>query len=895
MLVSKKWLNIFCMIVTGLAAAEQAEAYDGSIAGYMHIIPLKTCIESIPGFHLPVISIIIIIFIIIIIWNRKLVNRNRSLVHEIRERKTVEERFNVALDASGIGLWENRFDGGEHYFSDQMFRMLGYEPVAGDGSHKLFSSILHPDDAVRVKRMTEDYLSGKRSGIYRVEFRMKNNSGYYSSILSSGIAIERDSEGRVLRMVGLHVDVTDFRMAEIALRAGEDRLKKLVSDLSEANDRISLEAEERKVSEKRFRDIADLLPQMIYECNAEGIITYTNKNGFELFGYPENYIGRAHISQFLSEADFKHAAENISLAIKGEMHFRNEYTFIRKDGTSFPGLIYTSSVFRYNRFDGLRGIIVDISDRKKVEEAIIAANKAKSDFLANVSHEIRTPMNAIMGLANIVLGGHLEPEQRKYIDKINSSALLLLGIINDMLDYSKIEAGKLELEEIDFRIEDVLVNLAELLSFSADEHDMELLIDIAPGVPFMIKGDPLRLGQVLINFASNAIKFGSGSDVYIRVWREDNSVTGDEANLCFSVTDKGIGMTPEQVSRLFIPFTQADSSMTRRFGGTGLGLVICRQIADLMHGSIAVETNPGLGSTFTFTARFRFTAIHDESPDRVTCDFTGIRVLVVDDSDISCSITGSAVQQTGAECICTTDPACAPAAVADAAREDRPFHVVITDYKISGTDGIECIKSIREKSSCSFRSILMASPYGRDIITARAADAGIDMFLDRPVFASAVRNTLNELLKKDEPAGIYEIQPLEGNSPRNRDLDEIRKICGLKMLIVEDNRTNQLVLSTFSKKAGIDTSFAENGLLCIEAVEREKFDIILMDIQMPVMDGYEASRELRKRGVNTPIIAVSAHALTGERENCINAGMNDYISKPVSTAELYKKILELIG
>ena len=890
-----KLLNLFLIMTSGLAAAEHAEAREGCFACLMQQVISKNGYEPCSSFYLPVLFIVIVIFTIFFIWNRKLIKLNRSLNLELLERKKSEERVNLALEASGIGLWENRFDGGEHYFSPQMFRMLGYDYMEGDEAQKLFFSIVHPDDVVRVRRMSEDFISGKRSGLYRIEFRLKNNSGYYSSILSSGKAIERDSEGKAIRVIGVHVDVTDFRMAEIALREGEDRLKRLVNDLSEANKRISLEIEERRVSEKRFRDIAELLPQMIYECDAEGIITYTNKSGLELFGYPENYIGRAHISQFLTGEDYKHAAESIKLAIKGEMHFRNEYTFIRKDGTTFPGLIYTSSVFRDNRFEGLRGIIVDISDRKKIEKAIIAANRAKSDFLANISHEIRTPMNAIMGLANIVLGGHLEPDQRKYVDKINSSALLLLGIINDMLDYSKIEAGKLELEKIDFRLEDVLVNLAELLSFSADEHEMELFIDVAPDVPFMITGDPLRLGQVLINLASNAIKFGSGSDVYIRVWRDDNSTDCGVAHLCFSVTDKGIGMTSEQIARLFKPFTQADSSMTRRFGGTGLGLVISKQIADLMHGNILVESNPGRGSTFTFTAGFSVAAIHDESPDSVKCDFTGIRVLVVDDSEVSCGITGSAVMRTGAECICITDPVNAPGAVSRAERDGRPFHVVIADYKIPGTDGIECIKSIREKSGCSFRSILMASPYGRDDITKKAGEAGIDMFLDRPVFASAVRNTLNELLNKDAPAGIDEVMPVEGDSPRNRDMDELRKMENLKMLIVEDNRTNQLVMATFAKKAGIKTGFAENGLQCLEAVEREQFDIILMDIQMPVMDGYEAARELRERGFKLPIIAVSAHALTGERDNCIAAGMNDYISKPVNPPEFYKKILDLLG
>ncbi len=861
----------------------------GSLITQVHNSALPKNVPSIPMIMFFVAAMIIIPLLLLIIRLKRIIS---SLEHEISERRITEDRLSVALDASGIGLWENRFDGNNHYYSENMFRVLGYEPVDSIDAQSLFFSILHPDDSVRVKKVTEEFMTGKKSGDYRIEFRMKNSSGYYSSILSAGRVCERDSSGAILRMVGVHIDVTDFRMAEIALRESEYRLKKFVSELSEANERISLEVEERKLSEKRFRDIAELLPQMIYECDASGIITYTNKFGFELSGYGSDYLGKVNIKQFLSETDYNRATANIKLTLKGENQSRNEYSFIRKDGTTLPVLIYSSPVFVENVFAGLRGIVIDISERKKIEEAVIAANRVKSDFLANMSHEIRTPMNAIMGLANIVLGGHLEPEQRKYVEKINSSAQLLIGIINDMLDYSKIEAGKLELETIDFRLEDVLVNLAELLSFSADEHEMELIIEIAPEVPFMINGDPLRLGQVLVNLASNAIKFGSGSDVHIRVWRNKDCPGTGGADLFFSVTDRGIGMTPEQVSRLFRPFTQADSSTTRRFGGTGLGLVISRQIADLMQGSIAVESSPGNGSTFIFNACFTVAAERDESCTQYS--FSDVRVIVIDDSEVSCRIIRKSLEEAGAECVCVINPDFAPAVASAAEKDHMPFDLVIADYRMPGTSGIECIKKIRSACTCGFRSILMASPYGRDTIADDAAGAGIDMLLDRPVFASALKRTVSDLIAKQEPQSEGEVPTSEGGNTRNRDIDELKKIRGLKMLIVEDNRTNQLVVAAFAQKAGIETFYAENGMFCLEAVEKETFNIILMDIQMPVMDGYEAVRELRRKGITVPVIAVSAHALTGERENCIKAGMNDYISKPVNPVELYKKILDLV-
>lgn len=830
-----------------------------------------------------------------VIWIRKLFVLNKKLSFEIKERAIAEERLNIALSASGIGLWENRYPGGRSFFSDQMFMMLGYEPVQASDAAAFFRSIVHPDDTAQVEALFLDYLHGTKKDLYRAEFRLKNSSGYYNNILSVGRVLERDSKGMALRIVGVHLDVSDFRIAEAAVKGSEERLQKLVNELSEANKKIKLEMEERSASEKRFRDIADLLPQMIYECDAEGLITYTNRFGYEFSGYTAEYIGKVNIRDFFSGSGCFSIEQNIVNSVEGTGVLKNEYSFIKRDGTAVPVLLYSSVIMREGVFDGLRGIVIDISERKKVEEAIISANKAKSEFLANVSHEIRTPVNAIMGLANIVLGGDLEPAQRKYVDKINSSALSLLGIINDMLDYSKIEAGKLELEEIVFRLEDVLVNLAEMLSFSADEHEMEILIEIEPDVPCRLTGDPLRLGQVLINLAANAIKFGANKDVFIRVWAGDapENDTGD-VMMFFSVADRGIGMTAEQIGKLFRPFTQADSSMTRRFGGTGLGLVICKQIADLMHGQISVKSEPGGGSVFTFQALLKKADDASFVQPEISCDYSGVRVLVVDDSDVSCAIIKSAIRRLNADCESAADSASAADLAVSALESGKPFHVVMADFRMPGTDGIDCIKQVKSACRCGLRSILMVSPYGRDIISSRAKDAGVDMFLDRPVFASSLRNTLNELLKMKPAVSFDDAQPARGDSPRNRELELLKNMGGLKILIVEDNRTNQLVLSAFAEKAGMKTSFADNGAICLEAVEKESFDMILMDIQMPVMDGYEASRELRKRGVIIPVIGVSAHAYTGERENCINAGMDDYISKPVSPPEMYKKMLALL-
>ncbi len=285
------------------------------------------------------------------------------------------------------------------------------------------------------------------------------------------------------------------------------------------------------------------------------------------------------------------------------------------------------------------------------------------------------------------------------------------------------------------------------------------------------------------------------------------------------------------------------------------------------------------------------------SPDEdgISCDYSGVKVLVVDDSEVSCRIIRSSLMSINAECDTITDPAAAAGTISFAVKEGRPYHVVMVDFRMPGMDGIECIENIRSECGRDILCILMTSPYGRDSIEKRAEDAGVNMFLDRPVFASSLRNSLNEILKFEKSVTYEDTHPARGDSPKNRDLEELRKINGISMLIVEDNRTNQMVISALAEKAGIKTSFAENGAICLDSVENNKYDIILMDIQMPVMDGYEASRELRRRGVDVPIIGVSAHAFTGERDNCINAGMNDYISKPVSLPELYKKILAFLS
>jgi signal transduction histidine kinase/DNA-binding response OmpR family regulator/HPt (histidine-containing phosphotransfer) domain-containing protein len=504
------------------------------------------------------------------------------------------------------------------------------------------------------------------------------------------------------------------------------------------------------------------------------------------------------------------------------------------------------------------------------------AAQAKAMFLANMSHEIRTPMNAIVGLSHLALRSARDPKQRDYLHKIQNAGNTLLALVNDILDVSKIEAGRLEIEHTAFDLDEVLDNVATVTGHRAQHKGLEFLIDAPPEVPRALRGDPLRLGQVLINLMNNAVKFTEAGEVALTV-----AVREREASrllLRFSVRDTGIGMDAAQRARLFQAFTQADGSTTRRYGGTGLGLFISRRLVEMMGGQIEVDSRAGEGSCFHFDCWLGLAAPRALQLDGVVPEaLRGLRVLVADDNHAACEVLLHGLAHLPLHAESVEDGA---AALERLRRADPPFDLVFADWKMPGLDGIELARRARAELPRPPRFVLVTA-FGREEVRAQASAAGIDAFLIKPVNASLLVDTLVELFA-----------PQPGTHAAHLPLDDTPRFAGARVLVVEDNEINRQIAAELIEATGIEVVLAEDGAQALErlrALPADHFDLVFMDLQMPVMDGHAATRVLRAdaRFAQLPIVAMTAHALPQERERCLADGMNDHLAKPVVPAQLY--------
>jgi len=519
---------------------------------------------------------------------------------------------------------------------------------------------------------------------------------------------------------------------------------------------------------------------------------------------------------------------------------------------------------------------------ERAQQAAEAATQAKSEFLANMSHEIRTPMNAILGMSYLALQSGLDARQRNYVEKVHRAAESLLGIINDILDFSKIEAGKLEIEAIPFELGDVFDQLANVLGMPAESKGLELLFVLPAELPTALVGDPSRLGQILLNLGNNAIKFTERGEVTLAVSLAERSP--ERATLRFEVRDTGIGLRPEVCERLFQPFTQADASTSRRYGGTGLGLAICRHLVERMGGAIAVDSEPGRGSRFHFTLPLGLQPGMQPAPE--TGDLRGTRLLVVDDHPAARELLRTLVASLGLEVEVAADGEAALAAVASADALDRPFKLVLLDWRMPGMDGIECLARLAEAGSRHAPpTVLMVTAFGRDQAERLLQARGLQVagLLNKPVTPSALLDACVTALGR---------QPSRARrSEQRQELLQARQasLAGARILLVEDNAINQELACGLLERAGIAVTIAVDGREALTALEREGFDAVLMDCQMPVMDGYEATRALRKRPelAGLPVIAMTANAMAGDREKVLAAGMNDHVAKPFRVDELF--------
>lgn len=591
----------------------------------------------------------------------------------------------------------------------------------------------------------------------------------------------------------------------------------------------------------------------------------------------EWYVNPKERENLISELNINGSVTNVELQLKR-----------KKTGEIRSVLVSMIKMKYYNEEDCQVGSFMDITEIKKIQSELEEAKKiaedatqAKSNFLATMSHEIRTPMNAVLGLTNILLKTELTYKQYDYLSKIDRSAFSLMGIINDILDFSKIEAGKIQLENIPFDLESLLDSLSNNIALKAQEKGLEFALRIHPNVPLNLIGAPLRIGQILTNFCSNAVKFTSKGEVVITV--STNDLQDERVEIIFVIKDTGIGIDSVKLKKLFSAFQQADSSITRKFGGTGLGLAISRKLSDLMNGKIWVESVEGKGSKFYFSVVLGVQNLQKRKKFIPAPDLRGMKVLVADDNESSLIILKEILTSFSFNVTTVSSGQDAIQKLREHSKD--PFELMLIDWKMPGLDGIETTEKINDEFSNHAPVIVMVTGFGKEDIAHKASEIGIQGFLTKPVSSSNIFNLIMKIFHKE--GKIIRENVI---TPQVSETD-MSTVSGLKLLLVEDNEINQIVASEMLSEIDIFCDFASNGEIAIRILNESQpnnYAAVLMDIQMPVMDGFTATREIKKidRFKNLPIIAMTADAMVGVKEKCLEAGMVDYVSKPIDPLEL---------
>jgi two-component system, sensor histidine kinase and response regulator len=629
--------------------------------------------------------------------------------------------------------------------------------------------------------------------------------------------------------------------------------------------------------------------------SGDGKILRCNPEFTRIFGFdnPEEMIGADTRILFPSDEAFAAFGTAARPVLSGGGVFNTEWQGQRKNGDTFWGHTRAQALKLPGNTFATIWMVEDVTEARVAAEALkqakeIAedATRSKSMFLANMSHEIRTPMNAIIGMAYLALRTGLDAKQRDYVQKVHNAGTSLLGIINDILDFSKIEAGKLDMESVDFILDEVLANLSTMVAQKVFDKGLELLFEVAPEVPQSLTGDPLRLGQILVNLVNNAVKFTETGEIRLNIRLLER--TGGKAKLEFSVRDTGIGMTPEQAGKLFKPFQQADGSTTRKYGGTGLGLTISKRLVEMMGGTIWAESEAGAGSCFAFNAWLGLGAERARGK-RAIEELRALRILVVDDNPSAREVLLSHLANLPRATVDQAGSAEEALSAVSRAATSQPYDLVLMDWRMEGMDGIEAARRIKhDYATGKAPAVVMVTAFGREDVRDQAESSEIDGFLVKPVNASTLFDTIVRLFSDDSAGAAADLQP----DAASHDLH------GMKVLLTEDNEINQQIAVELMESAGVAVDVANHGSEAVEkllAAGPGVYDVVFMDLQMPVMDGFTATAKIRAdaRFTDLPIVAMTAHAMVEERDRCFAAGMNDHVTKPIDPDVLYGTLTRL--
>ena len=769
-----------------------------------------------------------------------------------------EQKIRRILETSAEGFWLIDNNAVTVQVNDAMCRILRRprEEIVG---RRIFD--FTDEENTRIFKENVARRAGGESGTYEVSLSAPDGSLVPCQISASP---QLDEQGVKIGSFALCTDITERKRAEQELAY-----------------RLTFQ-----------RALLETIPYPMFVKDAKGRFISCNKAYEGKLGTTSDSLKGKTVLEldYLPEAERRKFHEEDLAVIRDAGRRSYELPIQYADGQTHVTL-YSVDGFKLTDGSpgGLIGLLVDITDQKRIAEELREAKakaeeatQMKSMFLANMSHEIRTPMNAIIGLSHLALKTQLTPKQRDYVSKAHNAGTSLLAVINDILDFSKIEAGKLDVETTDFKLDEVISSVTTLTAQKAHEKGLEFLAHVAPGISEYMLGDPLRLGQILTNFVNNAVKFTEQGEIRLEI--EQLERTGEKVQLKFSVRDTGIGMTREQSAKLFQPFTQADMSTTRKHGGTGLGLTICRRLVDLMGGRIWLESEPGAGSTFFFTAWLGVGTAKGTGkvvPERLT----QLRVLIVDDNP-----TAREILQEPLSTIARRVDAVASGAEAIAALRQQdasePYDIVFMDWRMPGMDGLLASRHIKSDETLSHQpAIVLVTAFGREEVREEAERLQLDGFLVKPVTKSMLVDTLVNVFAQ---AGEEAAPAPEG--------ERAAQLRGARILLTEDNDINQQIAVELLEGAGATVKVANNGREAVEILSKGSqpppFDVVLMDLQMPEMDGYQATAKLRSdpRFSTLPIVAMTAHATIEERQRCLAAGMNDHVSKPIDPAMLFATV-----